>query len=176
MKHKTQSGNAQVVIIIILVIAVIGLVGFVFWQNFIMKNTTPKTQVTTGITTKSTATDTTPTTTTILDFPAYGVEIPYDSSADTYTIAPSDSSLGGYIIYSKKTTVACDSTTDIGTIRQYDLGDGSIPTPSIDITVGQHIYALFTPSKTCPTDSGLPVQASANEAIGKAYANLKASE
>ncbi|MFZ1301839.1 MAG: PsbP-related protein [Candidatus Microsaccharimonas sp.] len=34
-----QSGSAHVVIIIVLVVALLGLLGFVFWQNFINKDT-----------------------------------------------------------------------------------------------------------------------------------------
>jgi len=41
MINKTsQKGSAHVVIIVILVIALLGVLGFVFWQNFISKNST----------------------------------------------------------------------------------------------------------------------------------------
>jgi hypothetical protein len=39
---QNQYGSAHVVVIIILVIAVLGLVGFVFWQNFIHKESMTK--------------------------------------------------------------------------------------------------------------------------------------
>jgi len=38
-KYNKQQGSAHVIIIIILVLVILGLLGFVFWQNFIVKNT-----------------------------------------------------------------------------------------------------------------------------------------
>lgn len=41
-KTLSQKGSAHIVIIIILVVALLGTLGFIFWQNFINKEPTPK--------------------------------------------------------------------------------------------------------------------------------------
>lgn len=45
IKKTPQKGSAHVAIIVILVVALLGTLGFVFWQNFIHKDTSPTTQV-----------------------------------------------------------------------------------------------------------------------------------
>jgi len=180
-KRDNQSGSAHAVIIIILIVAILGLLGFIFWQNFIQKNDTTPTK---SITTTTPAT-TTPATTSIatkstaisLPISTYGVEVPYDSTSDTYTLAPRTTGgfAGGYTIFSKKVTEACGSSVNIGAIKRFNKGD-SIPTPSSTVALGDYIYALGAGGYgDCGSGSGMTVLENASSAFSAAFNNLKTS-
>lgn len=186
-KRNNQLGSAHAVVIIILIVVILGLLSFVFWQNFIQKkDTTPTKSVTTTTqaksvtTTPATTSTTTKSTVTSLPIGIYGVEVPYDSTSDTYTLAPDTTGstggfAGGYTIFSKKVTVACGSSVNVGVIKRFNKGD-SIPSPSNTVTLGDYIYALGVGGYgDCGTGSGETVLENASTAFGTAFDNLKTS-
>ncbi|MDB5159863.1 MAG: hypothetical protein JWO99_126 [Candidatus Saccharibacteria bacterium] len=176
-KSNSQTGSAHAIIIILLVVAILGLLGFVFWQNFIQKkDTTPATS--TPTTTTTTTTTTTPkTTATSLVLTSYAVEVPYDSSTDTYSVTPvtAGSFAGGYTVYSKKVTDACGVDVNVGKIARFNKGD-STPTPSNTVTIGNYTYALGVGGYgNCSTDAGMTVLTDASTAFSTAFNDLKTS-
>ncbi len=176
--RQSQTGSAHIVIIIVLVIAVLGLLGFVFWQNFVeKKTTTPTTPTTTTTTTTTPAATTTPkTTATSLALTSYGVEIPYDSSTDTYTVTPVTTGpfAGGYTVYSKKVTDACGADVNVGKVARFS--PGGAPTPTNHVTIGNYEYALGVGGYgNCSTNAGMTILNDASTAFATAFNNLKAS-
>lgn len=175
-KSNNQSGSAHAVVIIILIMAILGLLGFIFWQNFVQKkDATPTKSVTTS--TPAMTSTATKSTATSLPIIAYGVEVPYDSTSDTYTLAPKTTGgfAGGYTIFSKKVTEACGSSVNVGAIKRFNKGD-SIPSPSKTVTIGDYTYALAVGAYgDCGTGSGVAVLDDASTAFGTAFDNLKAS-
>lgn len=175
--RNNETGSTHVVIIVVLIAVILGLLGFVFWQNFIQKkDTTPSASTTT--TTSKAVTETTPATTmTSLAIGNYGVEVPYDSTTDTYTLIPATSGgfAGGYTVYSKKVTEACGASVNIGVIKRFNKGD-SIPTPSNNVSVGNYEYVLGVGGYgNCSTDAGMSILDTATAAFASAFNNLKAS-
>lgn len=176
MKTKQQTGSAHVVIIVILVLAVLGLLGFVFWQNFIQKKdtaVTPTASTSTTQTTDAATIETPKTTQTALLFSAYSVEVPYDSSTDTYTLtsATTGGFAGGFTIHSKKVTDACGDSVNVGVVKRFNKGD-SIPSPSNEVTVGNYTYALSVGAYgSC--DAGFDTLTSASTAFADAFKNIK---
>jgi hypothetical protein len=179
--RQNQSGSAHVVIIVILILALLGTLGFVFWQNFIQKKDTAPTTTTTSApsTAPATATTTAPkTTATSLAISSYSVEVPYDSTTDTYTLAPATTGgfAGGYTIYSKKVTDACGSSVNVGVVKRFNKGD-SIPSPNNQVTLGNYIYALGVGGYgDCGTGAGMTVLDNASSAFGTAFNGLRATK
>lgn len=176
-KSNKQSGSAHVIVIIILVIAILGLLGFVFWQNFIEKkntvvnNTSPTTTTTKAASSPSPAPTSTLAT---LSLPSYGVEIPYNSTDDTYTVVDATgSNAGAYTVKSKKLAAACGDGT-FGTIYQTAKGETK-PMTSAPVTVGNYDYSWGAYNPSCTTNSQVDTATAVQKSFENAFKNIKAS-
>ena len=181
---KTDKGSKIfIIILIVLLLVAVGYSAYAFMQNKSQADSitskdqqikslnaqiaTLKTNNATTLTPRSTGT--------ALVLNSYGVEVPYDSTTDTYTVVDQTTGpfAGGYVVYSKKVTDACGPDVNVGMIKQFSPTDAT-PTPSNVVTVGNSKYALGVGGYgDCSSDSGQAALGSASKAFADAFANLK---
>lgn len=184
MKTQSQTGSAHVVVTGVLVVALLGALGFIFWQNFVAKKsvattTTASTQATTqsAATPAAAPVPAAQSTQTALVLSDYGVEVPYDTTTDTYTAVKETTGpfAGGYHIYSKNLTAQCGGSVNVGIVQRFNKGD-SVPGPSNIVALGNYQYMLGVGGYgDCGTGSGVDAISNAATAFSNAFKNLKAT-
>lgn len=164
MTRKTYSqGFAHAVLIIGLIIALIVALGFVFWQNFIYKESTiMDTQTQTVREKQDTKIEDTETN---LSFEEWKVGVPLKDNSGVFSVKKMDGTNNTiYAVYSKEVTYACmNDEALIGSVSRYlaDRKDpeniyleGKTPREAFgssrsSVIIGQYLYQIMSPQSGC---------------------------
>ena len=158
--HKPQQGSAHLVIIIILTLALVGSLGFVFWQNFVGKDSNTEANVTAETSTdKKVVVDTEESESTEVSFESkigYSITVPKDfivsASVDSLSVdgfrPPSVPDALGMSIYYR------DPTSVSGSEQASSEGYGGVDTnrPLEKTTVGGNFAFRVTDNNALQED------------------------
>ena len=166
MKFRNQQGSAHLIIIIVLVVVVLGALGFIFWQNFVNTSTPSGNNDTTSSTARPSSN------TAYLMVDQFGVKIPYDKTADTYSVKELSAITAD--VSSKKADDACGRAVSIGYISHYKIDEKLPDDYPVDggktyveylknlpsVTIGDDFYSLQSPQNACADSTTSEGQAS----------------